>query len=192
MPMDPFIGEIILVPYNFAPRGYAFCNGQILAIAQNTALFSLLGTTFGGNGQTTFALPDLRGRVPVSSGQGPGLSSYSLGQMGGAENTTLLTTQMPAHTHVMSVGTLSAAARARNAAGNSASPVNAVPAAEAAGVTATYSNLAPDASMATGAIALSGAPAAAVAGSSQPFSNIQPYLTLNYCIALEGIFPSRN
>jgi microcystin-dependent protein len=192
MGYDPFIGEIMLVPYNFAPRGWAFCNGQILSIAQNTALFSLLGTTYGGNGQTTFALPDLRGRVPVSSGQGPGLSSYTLGQAGGTENVTLLTTQMPAHTHVMTLGTLAATARARNASGNSASPVGTVPAAEAAGVTATYSNLSPDASMASGAIALSGVPTAGVAGSSQPFPIIQPYLTLNFCIALEGIFPSRN
>ena len=153
---------------------------------------SLLGTTYGGNGQTTFALPDLRGRVPVSSGQGPGLSSYTLGQAGGTENVTLLTTQMPAHTHVMTLGTLAATARARNASGNSASPVGTVPAAEAAGVTATYSNLSPDASMASGAIALSGVPTAGVAGSSQPFPIIQPYLTLNFCIALEGIFPSRN
>ena len=192
MASDPFIGEIMIVPYNFAPRGWAFCNGQILSISQNTALFSLLGTTYGGNGQTTFALPDLRGRVAISSGQGPGLSNYSLGQMSGTENTTLLAAQMPAHTHVMSLGTLAAAARVRNAGGNSASPVGNVPAAEAAGVTATYSNLAPDASMASGAVALSGVPTAAATGGSQPFSLIQPYLTLNFCIALVGIFPSRN
>lgn len=192
MPVDPFIGEIMLVPYNFAPRGWAFCNGQILSIAQNTALFSLLGTTYGGNGQTTFALPDLRGRVPLHAGQGPGLSNYTLGQMAGTENTTLLTTQMPAHTHVMTLGNLAATARARSGAGNSATPVGGVPAAEAAGVTATYSSLAPDASMAAGAIALSGTPAAGVAGNSQPFSIVQPYLTLHYVIALQGVFPSRN
>lgn len=192
MPADAFIGEIVIVGFTFPPRGWAFCNGQILSISQNTALFSLLGTTYGGNGQTTFALPDLRGRVPIHAGQGPGLSSYTLGQLSGTENTTLLTTQMPAHTHVMTLGNLAATARVRNAAGNSASPVNAVPAAEAAGVTATYSNLAPDASMAAGAIALSGVPTAGVAGGSQPFSIIQPYLTLNFCICLEGIFPSRN
>src|SRR6185503_17212020 len=96
---EPFLGMIIIVPYNFAPRGWAFCNGQILPIAQNTALFSLLGTTFGGNGQTTFALPDLRGRVPNSSGQGPGLSSYDLGQVGGVESETLTINQLPAHNH---------------------------------------------------------------------------------------------
>ena len=96
---EPFLGQIILVPYNFAPRGWAFCNGQILPIAQNTALFSLLGTTYGGNGQTTFALPDLRGRVAISSGQGPGLSNYDLGQVGGTETETLTINQMPMHAH---------------------------------------------------------------------------------------------
>src|SRR4029450_14155051 len=98
---EPFIGMIILVPYNFAPRGWAFCNGQILSIAQNTALFSLLGTTYGGNGQTTFALPDLRGRVAISGGQGPGLSNYTIGEQAGTETITLLTTQMAAHTHTV-------------------------------------------------------------------------------------------
>ena len=97
--MDPFLGQLMLVPYNFAPRGWAFCNGQIMSIAQNTALFSLLGTTYGGNGQTTFALPDLRGRVAVSAGQGPGLQNYSLGEIAGSENVTLISSQMPAHTH---------------------------------------------------------------------------------------------
>src|SRR4026209_2661060 len=96
---QPFLGEIRLFPYNFAPKGWAFCQGQILSIAQNTALFSLLGTTFGGNGQTTFALPDLRGRFPNSSGQGPGLSSYTLGQVSGTESATLTINNMAAHTH---------------------------------------------------------------------------------------------
>src|SRR5215475_4971153 len=98
---EPFLGQIMLVPYNFAPRGWAFCNGQLLSISQNTALFSLLGTTYGGNGQTTFALPDLRGRVPLSSGQGPGLSNYNLGQSGGQETVTLTGNQMPAHQHAI-------------------------------------------------------------------------------------------
>src|ERR1043165_1096640 len=100
---EPFLGMIIIVPYNFSPRGWAFCNGQILPIAQNTALFSLLGTTFGGNGQTTFALPDLRGRVSNSSGQGPGLSSYDLGQVGGTESETMTINQMPGHNHMVGV-----------------------------------------------------------------------------------------
>jgi microcystin-dependent protein len=162
---------IIIVPYNFSPRGWAFCNGQILPIAQNTALFSLLGTTYGGNGQTTFALPDLRGRVPNSSGQGPGLSSYDLGQVGGVESETLTINQMPAHNHMVSC---------QGQDSDSATPVNNFPAKAAANVYATVA----DTLMNVGMIKNT--------GGSQPFSVLQPYLTLNYCIALEGIFPSRN
>ena len=113
--MDPFLGQLMLVPYNFAPRGWAFCNGQIMSIAQNTALFSLLGTTYGGNGQTTFALPDLRGRVAVSAGQGPGLQNYSLGEIAGSETVTLISSQMPAHTHLVGASTGSAQATPDNA-----------------------------------------------------------------------------
>jgi microcystin-dependent protein len=170
---EPFLGMIMIVPYNFAPRGWAFCNGQILPIAQNTALFSLLGTTFGGNGQTTFALPDLRGRVPNSSGQGPGLSSYDLGQVGGTENQTLTINQMPTHNHTVNCNTEDS---------NTTSPGNAVP-----GNTPTsmYNSAAtPGATMLGSMINLT--------GGSQPFPLLQPYLTLNFCIALEGIFPSRN
>jgi microcystin-dependent protein len=183
---------IILVPYNFAPRGWAFCFGQILPISQNTALFSLLGTTYGGNGQTTFALPDLRGRVPKGQGQGPGLSNYFLGQVDGVETIVLSTGQMPIHTHAITLGSLAATARAKNAPGNRQTPVGNVPAVEAAGVTATYSDQAADASMGAGAIAISGAPSAGATGSGLPVSILQPSLTLNYCIALQGIFPSRN
>src|SRR5208283_2769592 len=99
--MDAFLGSLLLVPYNFAPQGWAFCNGQLLSIAQNAALFSLIGTTYGGDGISTFALPDLRGRVPNSAGQGPGLANYNLGDTGGAENTTLQVSNMPAHNHLM-------------------------------------------------------------------------------------------
>jgi microcystin-dependent protein len=132
---EPFIGMIILVGFNFAPRGWAVCNGQLLPISQNTALFSLLGTTYGGNGQTTFALPDLRGRVPNGMGQGPGLSNYTIGQVGGVEGVTLTVNQMPAHTHVITPGGLAATSRVKNAAGNRQTPVGNVPAIEAAGVT---------------------------------------------------------
>jgi microcystin-dependent protein len=173
---DPFLGEIALVPYNFEPRGWAFCNGQLLPIAQNTALFALLGTQFGGNGQTTFALPDLRGRVPMHDGgsQGPGLSSYSVGEMGGVENVTLLAAQMPSHNH---------AVNANSANGTSDSPVNGVMGKNASGVP-QYSGVAPNATMAATAIAN--------AGGSQPHENRPPYLGLNYIIAMVGIFPSRN
>jgi len=175
---EPYLGMIIIVPYNFAPRGWAFCSGQILPIAQNTALFSLIGTTFGGNGQTTFALPDLRGRVSNSSGQGPGLSSYDLGQVGGSENTTLTINQMPAHQHA------NPKQAASGAAGDAANPDGAFP----AKLDNMYASTA-DASLLgqTPATSLTG-----ITGGSQPFSILQPYLTLNYCIALEGIFPSRN
>ena len=189
---EPFIGMIILVGFNFAPRGWALCNGQLLPINQNTALFSLLGTQYGGNGQTTFALPDLRGRVPNGMGQGPGLSNFTIGQVGGVEAVTLAVNQMPTHTHVITPGGLAATSKVKNAAGNRQTPVGNVPAIEAAGVTATYSDQVPDASMGAGAIAISGNPTAATAGGSQPFENLQPYLTMNYCIALVGIFPSRN
>jgi microcystin-dependent protein len=166
---EPFIGEIRLLPFNFAPRGWAFCQGQILSIAQNTALFSLLGTTYGGNGTTTFALPDLRGRVAVSAGQGPGLSSYTLGQQSGVESVTLLTTQMPSHSHLVNCNSGDA---------DSGTPLNKFPAGAS-----SYSGSA-GSTMNPGTIGN--------AGGSQPHTNVQPLLVLNYCIALEGIFPSRN
>jgi microcystin-dependent protein len=167
---EPFLGQISLFPYNFAPRGWALCNGQILSIAQNTALFSLLGTTYGGNGQTTFALPDLRGRVPISSGQGPGLTNYTLGEVGGNETVSLNVNQNAAHSHLASV---------TNGASAGGRPAGTVPSAggayAAAGDGSTFS------------------PSfIANAGGNQPHENRQPYLVLNYCIAVEGIFPSRN
>jgi microcystin-dependent protein len=167
---EPFLGEIRLFPYNFAPRGWAFCQGQILAIAQNTALFSLLGTTYGGNGQTTFALPDLRGRVAVSSGQGPGLSSYTLGEVIGTETVTLTQNQMPMHSHLVNVN------------GGGATTTRAPGAVLASG--GSYA-AAPDGNTLN-------PQSIAGSGGNQPFQVIQPLLTLNYCIALEGIFPSRN
>jgi microcystin-dependent protein len=166
--MDPFVAEIRIFPFNFAPKGWAWCDGQLLPLSQNTALFSLLGTTYGGNGQTTFALPDLRGRAPLSPGQGPGLASYSLGEVGGVESVTLLSTQMPAHTH---------AQPAANGQQTTNRPNGAVPARG-------------------GVYADSGDGAAldptSSAGGSQPHENRSPYLALNYIIALEGIYPSRN
>jgi microcystin-dependent protein len=200
---EPFIGQIMLVPYNFAPRGWAFCNGQLLSIAQNTALFSLLGTTYGGNGQTTFALPDLRGRVPISSGQGPGLGSYDLGQIGGAESVTLTTNQMPAHTHQLPSHTHQAPAHthAVTALTDSAStgaPTSNLPASAARGTnlyappSANTTTMASSMIQSGGELPTSSAqPAIQSTGGSQPFDISAPYLTLNYCIALEGIFPAR-
>ena len=171
---DPFIGQIILVGFNFPPRGYARCEGQILSIAQNTALFSLLGTTYGGNGQTTFALPDLRGRAPIHFGQGPGLSNRSLGEVSGTESVTLTLNQMPTHNHLLNC---------HSEDGNQGNPNPHVLATSGA-APPPYSNQAPDAKMASTSID--------PAGGSQPHDNMPPFLALNYCIALEGIFPSRN
>src|SRR3954469_19752561 len=186
---EPFLAEIVMFAGNFAPRGWAFCNGQIMSIAQNTALFSLLGTTYGGNGQTTYALPDFRGRSPVGTGQGPGFSDVVLGEVSGTENVTLLTTQMPAHTHTATVGDLTL--KAKNTPGNSASPSGNALAAEAAGVTATYvSGATPDVAMATGSV--TGAPTIGIAGNSQPTPIRNPFLGMNFIICLEGVFPSRN
>jgi microcystin-dependent protein len=170
---EPFIGEIKMVGFNFAPRGYAQCNGQILPIAQNTALFSLLGTTYGGNGQTTFALPDLRSRIPIHTGQGPGLSNYSLGQASGTETVTLTANQLPPHNHTVNASTTA----------TSKNPTNNVPAVTGAG--SSYAD-APSPSTTMNAGMVTGG------GSGQPHDNVQPYLCINFVIALEGIFPSRN
>jgi microcystin-dependent protein len=177
---EPFIGQIILFAGNFAIRGYAMCNGQILSIAQNTALFSILGTTYGGNGQTTFALPDLRGRVPIGPGQGPGLPNVSLGEVSGTVSQTLTVNQMPAHNHLLG-------ANAGNA--NDSLPANAYP---AAAVIPTDGNKSVSA-FNTGTDGTTMNPGVVrPSGGSQPFSIMQPYLGLTYLIALEGIFPSRN
>lgn len=167
----PFLGQIAMFGFNFPPRGWGLCNGQILPIAQNTALFSLLGTTYGGNGQTTFALPDLQGRVPLHFGQGPGLSSYALGQASGQESVTLTTAQIPAHAHtVVASGDAPSQGALTNATWATAANI---PYAASANAT-----------MAPGALA--------TAGASQPHPNIAPSLAVNYSIALVGVFPSRN
>lgn len=171
---EPFVGLIMLFGFNFNPRGWAFCQGQLLPIAQNTALFSLLGTTYGGNGQTTFALPDLRGRAPIGVGQGPGLGAHSQGAQGGSENVTLSQAQMPSHTHAL---------RASSAVGNQASPTGNV-LANTGNLDPEYFDGAPTISMDSESIG--------VTGSSQPVSVMQPYLAMNYCIALQGIYPSRS
>ena len=172
---EPFIGEIVLFAGNFAPRGWAFCQGQLLSIAQNTALFSILGTTYGGDGRVTFALPDLRGRVPLGQGQGPGLSNYVLGEQSGTENVTLLITEIPQHTHLLTC---------LNGDGDKQTPVGNVLANDGAGGANPYSDQTPSGVMSPLAVQ--------PAGGSQPHNNLQPYLALDYIIAMEGIFPSRN
>lgn len=170
---EPFLGEIRIFSFNFAPRGWAFCNGQIMSIAQNTALFSLLGTTYGGDGRTTFALPNLQSRVPLHFGHGAGLSSYSLGEQGGQETVTLATGQMPSHSHQ---------AMGSTAGGSADSPAGAVMAqASRLNIYGSPQSLTPMAAQAVGA-----------AGGNQPHENRPPYLALNFCIALQGIFPSRS
>src|SRR4051794_33971149 len=153
---SPYVGQIILVGFNFAPNGWAMCNGQLMAIAEFDTLFNLIGTTYGGGGETTFALPDLRGRVPISQGLGPGLSSYVVGQEGGVETVTVTVAQTPQHTHTIDPATLTATARCKNGLGNQQTPVGNVPAGEAADATLPYSNGAPNGNMASGAVVMSG------------------------------------
>jgi microcystin-dependent protein len=170
---EPFVGEIRMFGFGFAPQGWALCNGQLLPINQNQALFSLLGTTYGGDGRITFAVPDLRSRVPVGQGQGPGLSSYAEGQAGGAETVTLAVSQMPGHTHPV---------KASSSAAGSDQPEGRALARSASHIYTAG----PDASTVLNAGMLGDA------GGSQPHDNIQPYLAVNFCIALAGIFPSRD
>jgi microcystin-dependent protein len=172
---EPFLAQINIFPYNFAPRGFAFCNGQILAISQNTALFSLIGTNFGGNGTTNFALPNFQGLVPVHVGQGAGLSPYAIGETGGASNVTLTVAQLPIHSHTVGCET---------AVGGVASPTNAVWGSGGRGKPPAYSSSSPTAALSGSALALT--------GNSQTHNNASPYLTLSFCIALQGIYPSRN
>jgi microcystin-dependent protein len=174
--MDPFLGEIKMVGFNFAPQGWALCDGSVLSIQQNTALFSLLGTTYGGNGTTNFALPDLRGRVPVHQGDGPSTSPYMLGQQGGAETVVLTTAQMPTHSHALA---------ANSATGSATSPIGGFIASEIDSNIGAVSAFSPSSngSMNAGAVAAS--------GGSQAHNNLQPYLCVNFIIALQGIFPPR-
>jgi microcystin-dependent protein len=173
---DPFVAEIRIFPFNFAPRGWAWCDGQLLPLSQNTALFSLLGTTYGGNGRSNFALPDLQGRAPMHPGQGPGLSLHDLGETGGSETVTLLESEIPSHSHgLLSANTepADAAAPAADVSLARSSQVNAYQ-------TVTNQNL----------LSMSGN-ALAPAGGDAPHNNLMPYLTFYFCIALQGVFPPR-
>ena len=181
---EPFIAQVIWLPYTFCPLGWTAAQGQLLSIASNTALFSLIGTTYGGDGRTTFALPDLRGRAVMGDDQGPGLSPRTLGEKAGAETGTLTTAQMPQHTHAAST---SIVMRGTTTASDDAAPGGNVPG--NGGVTRVYVAGAANVDMAPGAVAAT--TSVAPAGSSLPFSNMQPSLTLLPCIATQGIFPSR-
>jgi len=171
---NPILGMIAIFGFNFAPKGWALCNGQLLSVAQNSALFSLLGVTYGGDGKTTFGLPDLRGRSPIGQGQGPGLSSRLIGSQGGTETTTLTSNNIPAHTHTL---------LASGATGNTSNPQNAI-LANSGDFDNEYTTAI------TNAVHMHYS-AIGMAGNSSPFSIVPPYVTLNYCIALAGIFPNR-
>lgn len=184
MSTEPFIGEVKLFGFYFAPKGYATCQGQILSIAQNTALFSLLGTTYGGNGQTTFALPDLQGRMPIGQGQGPGLPSFSMGQIGGTTSTTILSSNMPPHVHTLNAARVQIRSTDANASENS--PGGNFPATTSA---SSYSDT-PGTGQFMGNPVVSGT--TDITGGGTPIDIMNPYLCMNYSIAIYGIFPSRN
>jgi microcystin-dependent protein len=170
---EPFVGQILTVPFTFAPRGFAFCDGQLLPINQNTALFSLLGTTYGGNGMTNFALPDLKGRVPLHAAGGPGLSTYNLGESAGTETVALIPAEIAPHSHTVSpLGS--------DDERTTDHPGDAYPAMGGVYATSPNSN------------APMGAQVTSPVGGGQPHGNLQPYLVLNYVIAMQGVFPARN
>lgn len=174
---DQFVAEIRIFPFNFAPKGWALCNGQLLPISQNTALFSLLGTTYGGDGKSNFALPDLQGSTPMQQGQGPGLSQRFLGEQSGEQAVTLLQTEMPAHSHGV---------QAAGAPDGQLTPVNNLWASGQKGFGNFYTASVPATNVAMNPLSTS------ITGGSQPHNNMMPYLTLNFCIALQGIFPARS
>lgn len=169
----PYLGQIQPFPFNFAPKGWALCNGQLLSLAQNQALFSLLGTFYGGDGITTFALPNIQGACVLSMGDAPSGTNYTIGQKAGEANHTLLTNELPQHTHPMVCST---------ATGNRSTPVGSFPAMSA---TSLYFSPSPSNSTLLG-------PGSSISGGGLPHINQSPYLVLNFCIALQGIFPSRN
>ena len=172
--MDPFVAEIRIYPFNFAPKGWAFCNGQLLPLSQNTALFSLLGTTYGGDGKSNFALPNMQGNAPMHPGQGPGLSLHDLGETGGSDTVTLLESEIPSHSHTVQSAPANLPANldvpTNNSFGKSAQGNAYV--APPTQVQLSSQTIAP-------------------AGGSLPHNNLMPYLTLNFCIALQGVFPPR-
>lgn|SRR5262245_4999637 len=172
---DPYVAEIRIVGFNFAPTGWALCDGQLMSISQNTALFSLLGTTYGGDGKTTFGLPNLQGRVPMHQGQGAGLTSRDLGEMGGEPAATLLESELPAHAHSVS---------ANVGGGNQASPVG--------GVWSSLPGRTPPNLFASSSNTTMSPQAFAKAGGSQPHNNMSPYVVLNFIIATQGVYPARS
>jgi len=172
---DPFVAEIRIFPFNFPPTGWAFCDGQLMPLSQNTALFSLLGTTYGGDGKSTFALPDMQGNVPMMWGQGPGLSLYDIGQMSGTSDVTLLQTEIPNHTHTLQAF---------------ATPADLSEPQDGAVLTKSLNGALYNTTISN--ITQMAPQALTPAGGSLPHNNMAPYLTLNFCIALQGVFPPRS
>jgi microcystin-dependent protein len=172
--MDPFVAEIRIFPFNFAPKGWAFCDGQILPISQNTALFSLLGTTYGGDGKSNFALPDMQGNAPMHPGQGPGLSLHDLGETGGSDTVTLLESEIPSHSHSMNAQNVPLSTVTLPTGNTFSHPAS-----------GNLFNKVGPVVVAMADVTL------APAGGDQPHNNMQPYLTLNFCIALQGVYPPR-
>lgn len=196
---SPFLGQIVQGGWNFAPRGYALCNGQTLSIAQNSALFALLGTTFGGNGQTTFNLPNLQGRSMVHWGQGPGLSSYQLGQSGGTETNTLTTANLPAHNHTATFANNGSSLNAATTKATLSTPAAGTVLARSvdgaptpAALPLIYAPSGTAATAALGGVNVAGTVTVGSTGSGSPVNNRSPYLAVTMVIALQGIFPSRN
>ncbi len=181
--MEPMIGEVRMFGGNFAPRAWALCEGQLLAINSNQALFSILGTTYGGDGRTTFALPDLRGRVAIAPGNGPGLSDKRLGEKGGIENVTLNTTQIPAHGHNLITGSIQVGNEGKGSASSETASGNFI-----GNVPGGFRSTGGGGNLANGSIQGN----SANTGGNLSHNNMQPYLAVNYIIALQGIFPSRN
>jgi microcystin-dependent protein len=171
---DPFVAEVRIFPFNFPPKGWAFCNGQLMPISQNTALFSLLGTTYGGDGKSTFALPNVQGSAAMHPGQGPGLSLHDLGEHGGSETVTLLDSEIPAHSHSLLASTQP---------GEDPTPSTSEALARSTGASLYQTNAANLVQLAPTALGTT--------GGGLPHNNMQPYLTLSFCIALQGVFPPR-
>lgn len=174
--MDPFVAEIRIFPFNFAPKGWAFCDGQLLVLSQNTALFSLLGVTYGGDAKTNFALPNMQGNAPMHPGQGPGLSLHDLGETGGSETVSLLESEIPSHNHTVMADTV-VGTKSLPTTNGFARTSGATPYIPPTNPTPTLTAMAGQ--------------TVAPAGGDQPHNNMQPYLTLNFCIALQGVYPPR-
>lgn len=191
MAAEPFVGEIMIAGFNYAPQGWALCNGALLSTSQNSALFSLLGVQFGGNGSQNFALPDLQGRAPIGQGPGAGLGNVTMGQKAGAESVTMIQSQMPLHNHVVPSGSASVALPVSSAPGTTPNPIGAVLAQPASSIPQYVTTVPAGTEGSTTLTGTTGSTFTSIAGGSQPLPVRDPYLGINFCIALQGVFPQR-